>query len=101
MIKKYCLFHRFKFYDFYFGFYSSNVSNMYYLTKHLCIHHGLLLEQHFYSHPLQFFVDSKSEFIFGVNPTNRSIATPPVSYFILQTTNLFKSPIILTWLNSY
>ena len=30
--------------DFYFGYFSLNVSNFYYSTKHLCIHYDLLLQ---------------------------------------------------------
>ena len=33
----------------------------------------------------------KNEYIFGINPKNPSIATPPVSCFFLPTTNLFES----------
>ena len=47
MIKKFCWFHRFLFCDLYFGFYRSNISNIYHSTKHLCVHYELLLQQHF------------------------------------------------------
>ena len=55
MLQKFCWFRRFLFYDFYFGFYSLNASNIYYSTKHLCIHYDLLLQQHSYLNPLLFY----------------------------------------------
>ena len=45
---KFCWFHMLLFYDLYIEFYSSNVSNISYSTKHLYIHYDLLSQQHFY-----------------------------------------------------
>ena len=47
--------HRFLFYEFYFGFYSLNSSNIHYSTKRPSIHYDLFLQQRFYSHPLLFY----------------------------------------------
>ena len=55
MIKKFCWIPRFLFYDLYFWFCLSNFSNFSYSRKHLCIHHDLL-QEHFYLHPLLFYV---------------------------------------------
>ena len=40
MIKRFCLFQKFLFSYLDFGFYSWNISNIYYSTKHLCIYYG-------------------------------------------------------------
>ena len=53
--KKSCWFNRFIFYDLYFGFYLLNASNIFYLTKHICVHPGLFLQQHIYLHLLLFY----------------------------------------------
>ena len=85
-------------YDFYFGFYLSNVSNIYYSTKHFYIQYELLLQQNFYWHPLLFFAHYyqplKRVKLFGFNPKNSLIATSAVSSFILPTANLLESKIL-------
>ena len=62
------------------------MSNNFYSTKLLYIHHGLLLQQHFCSH-LSFPSSTKNEYIFGFNPMNYLTVAPPVSCFTLSTTN--------------
>ena len=95
MVKKLFSFHRFLFYGFYFGFYSSNDSIVNDSAKHHCIHYGLLSQQYFHSYPLLFLFSppsyTKNEYIFGFNPTNSSIAIPLASPVILPTINLFES----------
>ena len=66
--------------------------------KCICVHHGLLLQQHFYSHPLLLYAHYLTmltfvlnKYIFGFNPANSLIATTPVLSFILPTTYLFES----------
>ena len=51
--KKFCLFHKFLFYDFYFECFLSNASNISYSTKHLWIHYYLFY--YFYSHLWLFY----------------------------------------------
>ena len=53
---KFCWFDKFLFYSLYFKLYSLNVSNIYYSTMHLYICYNLLLQQHFYSRLLLFYV---------------------------------------------
>ena len=100
MIKKFRCFHRFLLYDFHFGFYSSNASNIYYKTKHTCIHYGLFLQQIFYSSPSHFYA-YYCLCVFGSNLLNSSTTTPCISSFILPTTNFLNHYSIFTYVNSY
>ena len=88
MKKKPCWFWRFLLYYFYFKIYSLNASKIYYLTKNLCSHYELFLQQYFI-HILCFFNLSttiyQSEYIFRSNWAISSIATPIVSAFALTS----------------
>ena len=79
----------------FYEFYPLNALNIYYSSKHLYIRYNLLLQQHFYSHLLLFYVyylpSTKSKYIVAFNLTNSLTATPPVSSFIFPMTNLFES----------
>ena len=99
--KKVCLFGKFLFYGLYFYFYSSNVSDISYSIKYLCIHQGLLLQHNLYSQTFSFLwlllLSTKNEYIFGFNPKSSLIPMPPVSPFILPTANFFvNSPVLIT-----
>ena len=83
---KFCWFHKFLFYYLYFELYSFNVSNVYYSTIHL---HSCYVMNYCCNnisiHTTCIFIftnaSTKNEYIFAFNPTNSSIAKPPVSFF--------------------
>ena len=94
MMRRLFWFHWLLLHNFYFGFYLSNVSNIYYSAKHLCVHYDLLLREHIHCNivatslsPLQ---SRKKEYTFGFNK-HIVYLTPTVLSFILATTNLFES----------
>ena len=92
IIEKFCWFHRF--YDFYFGFYSSDTTYIYYSTKHFCIHHDVLLQTTFLLTPFAFLILTTIIYQKGIHlghPTNSLVTTPALSSFILPTTYLFES----------
>ena len=75
-------------YGLYFELDSLSVLYIYCSTKRLYIHYDLLLQQHFYSRLLLFYVHyvHKTECILGFNSINYLIVTPAVSSFILPMT---------------
>ena len=83
-------FHKFQFYDLYSEFYSFNVLYIFYSTNYLCIYYDLLLQQHFihifYFLYLLFSTNMNTFFVF--DPTDSSIAIPPVSSLIFPMTKL-------------
>ena len=76
------------------GYFPSNPSKTYSSTNYFSIHYDLFLQQHFYSHHLFSFCSllssTENKYIFGLNPTNCLLTTPPVSSFILPTTYFFE-----------
>ena len=83
----------FLFYSLYFKLYSLSVLCIYYSTKRLYIHCDVLL-QHYFFPPFAFLcllLSTNKQYIFDFNPTNSSIATPPVSSFLFPLTYLFES----------
>ena len=86
----FCWFHMFLFYDLSFEFHSLNALNIYCSTIHLYIHYDLLLQQHFYSHLLLFYVH-----YCRLPKMNTSLAS---SQQILQSQRLWFHLLFFQWL---